>query len=74
MLCSEYGWTVEQVFSHTKAQIELLTVAMAERRKEDFKLQAGLHGANIKKESFNKSVSVTDTDKIKSMGINVIEE
>lgn len=73
LVCSEYNWTVEQVFSHTKDQIELLMKAMNKRKMAEIKVQADLHGAKMKNSS-SDSVNVENTSKLKSMGINIIEE
>lgn len=50
-MCHEYGWTIDQWFSHTPREIALLINASNKRRKNDEKLKhaefqfhAWLHG------------------------------
>ena len=72
LFCSEYGWTVEQIFDHTKDQIVLLSKAISKRKEEDIKFNATIHGAELKKSSSNKNLDLEkDIDKLGSLGINV---
>lgn len=73
LLCSEYGWTVEQIFDHTKDQIMLLVESMMKRKKVDIKFQADIHGAEMKSDN-SKSVDIDkDFNKLSGMGINVVK-
>ena len=74
MLCSEYGWSVEQVFDCTKEQIDALCKSIGKRREVNQKFQAGIHGAELKQTRENTIDIDKDFDKLKSMNIPIVEE
>jgi hypothetical protein len=75
LLCSQYGWTVQQVFEHTKDQVMELVNEITKRRNEDIKFQAAIHGAEIKDNSGNRKTLDLgdDIDKLSTIGIDVVK-
>jgi len=71
LLCSEYGWTIDQVFDHTKDQVAELMKVMMKRISRDLKFQAELHGATMKGGPSDNTVDVGDD--LSKIGINVVK-
>jgi hypothetical protein len=42
-LCSEYGWTIEQVFDCTRDQVHALQDSIASRREVEAQFMATIH-------------------------------
>ncbi len=72
MLCSEYGWSLDQAFGCTKGQIEALSDSISKRKEAEAEFQAAMHGAQLKKTQDN-TVQATDTDQLRRLGIHVEE-
>ena len=73
MICSQYGWTVAQIFDHTRDQVMELVEAINKRKTEDIKFMAAIHGAEMKDSGGGKNTLdlENDIDKLGSIGINV---
>jgi hypothetical protein len=72
MICSQYGWTVAQVFEHTRDQVMELAEAINKRKNEDIKFTAAIHGAEMKDSRGKNTLDLeNDIDKLGSIGINV---
>jgi hypothetical protein len=72
IICSQYGWTVAEIFQHTKDQIMVLVESINKRRNEDIKFTAAIHGAQLKNTRGDKSLDLeNDIDKLGSIGIDV---
>jgi hypothetical protein len=75
IICSQYGWTVAQIFEHTRDQIEELVDEIGKRKNEEIKFQATIHGAKLKDSGQgDKALDLeNDIDKLGSIGINVVK-
>lgn len=75
-MCYEYGWTLDEVFNCTKAEIGALMNAAIKRKNLDLEFTAKIHGAEIKGGGALSSTPKTKEDfqKLKSMGLNVEEK
>ncbi len=74
IICSQYGWTVAEIFQHTKDQIMSLVESINKRRNEEIKFTAAIHGAELKDSKGDKSLDLeNDIDKLGSVGINVVK-
>ncbi len=75
MICSQYGWTVAQIFEHTRDQVMELSNVIVKRKNEDIKFQAAIHGAEMKGSGGKDSALdlESDIDKLGSIGINVVK-
>jgi hypothetical protein len=75
LVCSQYGWTIQQVFEHTRQQVMELVDEIVRRKNEDIKFQASIHGAKLKNNSGgNKTLDLgEDIDKLSSIGIDVVK-
>jgi hypothetical protein len=72
MVCSQYGWTVPEIFEHTREQVMDLVSEITKRKNEDIKFQAAIHGAEMKDSGNKKTLDLgDDIDKLSSIGINV---
>ncbi len=76
MVCSQYGWTVPDIFQHTRDQIMVLIEEINKRRNDDIKFQASIHGAELKGNSGGgKQLDLeNDIDNLGSIGIHVAKE
>ena len=72
-VCSQYGWTIPQIFEHTREQVMELVNEITKRKNEDIKFQAAIHGAEMKGSTGNnKTLDLgDDIDKLGSIGIDV---
>ena len=75
LVCSQYGWTVHQIFEHTKEQVMELVDEITKRKNEETKFQAAIHGAEMKGGQGNKKTLDLgdDIDKLSNIGIDVAE-
>ncbi len=75
MICSQYGWTVAQIFEHTRDQVMELAEAINKRKTEDIKFMAAIHGAEMKGFRGKNTLDLEkDIDKLGNIGINVVKE
>lgn len=74
MLCHEYGWTIDQVFDCTKDQINDLSKSIQKRMESSRQFEATIHGAELKKTRENTVDAGKDFDKLKGIGISIVEE
>ncbi|RLI43709.1 hypothetical protein DRO59_00060 [Candidatus Bathyarchaeota archaeon] len=49
-MCSEYGWTPDQVFNLTRATVSALLESAMKRKKEEYKFYASCAGAKLQDE------------------------
>jgi hypothetical protein len=72
LVCSQYGWTVHQIFEHTKEQVMGLVDEITKRKNNEIKFQAAIHGAEMKDSGNKKTLDLgDDIDKLSSIGIHV---
>jgi hypothetical protein len=72
IVCSQYGWTISEIFEHTREQIMDLVDEITKRKNSEIKFQASIHGAEIKDPGNKKTLDLgDDIDKLSSIGINV---
>lgn len=72
LVCSQYGWTIHQIFEHTREQVMELVDEITTRKNSEIKFQAAIHGAEMKSQGNKKTLDLgDDIDKLGSIGINV---
>ena len=72
--CSEYGWTVDQVFDHSIAELELLITVAKKRKQAEAEYDASLHQMQIKKSKDPSNHQMSDEsafERAKGRGWNI---
>jgi hypothetical protein len=74
IVCSQYGWTISEIFEHTREQVMDLVDEITKRKNDEIKFQAAIHGAEMKNSGNKKTLDLgDDIDKLSSVGINVVK-
>jgi imidazolonepropionase-like amidohydrolase len=59
--CTECGWTVPQVFEHTREELAALSEKICKKIRKRLAWEAKLHGSELKEDTFEREEDVRQT-------------